>query len=57
MYLLLISQILGVFANTLTADDMYSLHNREKLTRPIPMQLSKELKLFDNFYTAYLKSR
>ena len=57
MYLLLISQILGVFANTLTADDMYSLHNREKLTRPIPMQLSKELKLFDNFFTAYLKSR
>ena len=39
--LLITSKILGLFAYTLTADDMYSLHNRENFWQPIQLQLSK----------------
>ena len=44
--LIVISEMLGMLANTLTADDKYSLHNRETLLRPIQMQLSKKLFFF-----------
>ena len=33
--LLVICKILGLFINTLTADDKYSLLNRDNLTQPI----------------------
>ena len=38
MSLLAIWEILGVFVNTLTADDKYSLRNSENLLQPIQMQ-------------------
>ena len=37
MSLFVKSEILGLFVNTLTADDKYSLHNSENLTQPIQM--------------------
>ena len=49
---LAISKLLGLFVNTLTADDKYSLLNRENLTQPIRTQLSKKqlfLICFSNF--------
>ena len=36
------SQILGLFVNTMTVDDKYSLLNRDNLTQPIHMQLSQK---------------
>ena len=44
-----VSEILGVFVNTLTADDNYSLNNRKNLPQPIQLQLSKKPKIFPNF--------
>ena len=41
----------------LTADDKYSLLNREKLTQPIQMQLCNKQKTFPNFFGEFLKSR
>ena len=38
--------LLGLFVNTLTADDKYSLHDSENLGQSIQMQLSKKLKNF-----------
>ena len=38
--LLVICKILGLFVNTLTADEKYSLLNRDNLMQPIQMQLS-----------------
>ena len=46
MYLLVVSEILGLFVNTLAADDKYSLPNSENLWQPIEMQLSKKQKNF-----------
>ena len=39
MLLLLLSETLGLFLNTMTADDKYSLWNSENLPKPIKMQL------------------
>ena len=39
--LLVICEILGLFVNTLTADDKYSRMSRDNLTQPIKMQLLK----------------
>ena len=47
---LVIFKILGLFVNTLTADDKYSLLNRNNLRQPIQMQLSQKQKLFFNFF-------
>ena len=52
---LVISEILRRFVNTLTSDENYSLCNRENLPQPIEMQLSKNLKTFCQFCTAFLK--
>ena len=41
MFLLVISEILGLLVNTLTVDNKYSLSNSENLPQPIQMQLSK----------------
>ena len=40
--LLVISKILSLSVNTLTADHKFSLLNRDKLTQAIQMQLSKK---------------
>ena len=44
MSLLLRSEILGLFVNTLTVYNRYSLYNREKFQQSIQMQLSKNPK-------------
>ena len=44
--LLVTWQILRPFANTLTADDKYSLLSRDNLMQPIQMQLSQKQKTF-----------
>ena len=45
-----------MFVNTLTVDDKHYLLNRDNLTQPIQMQLSKKEKTFSQFFFAYLKS-
>ena len=47
---------LRLFSNTLSADDKYSLFNRDNLTQPIQMQLSQKQKTFSDFLTGFLKS-
>ena len=45
-----------MFVNTLTADDMYSLLNRDNLTQPIRTKLFQKRKAFSRFFLAFLKS-
>ena len=54
--MLVLCTILKLFVNTLTADDKYSLLNRDNLTQPIHMQLSQKEKTFSEFLFAFLKS-
>ena len=49
MSLLGVCQILGLFVNTLIADDKYSLGYTENLSRLFEMQLSKKQKTFLSF--------
>ena len=44
MSLLVTHKSLSLFVNTLTADDKYSLLNKDNLAQPIQMQLSTKLK-------------
>ena len=44
------AKTLEVFVNTLTADDKYSLRNRDNLMEPIHMQLSQKPKTFSNLF-------
>ena len=44
-----------MFVNTLTADDKYSLLNRDKLTQPIRTQLSQKDTAFSEFFLAFWK--
>ena len=55
MSLLVIWETLGVFVNTLTADDKYNLGNCANFQLPITMQLSKKLKTFSQFFVPYLE--
>ena len=45
-----------MFVNTLTADDKYSLLNRDNVTEPIHTQLSQKQKTFSEFSLAISKS-
>ena len=45
-----------MFVNTLTADDKYSLLNRDNLTQPIRTPLSQKHKAFSQFFLAFSKS-
>ena len=45
-----------MFVNTLTADDQYSLLNRDNLKRPIRERLSQKQKAFSEFFLAFSKS-
>ena len=47
---------LYLFVNTLTADDKYSLLNRDNLTQPIRTQLSQKQKAFSQFFFTFSKS-
>ena len=53
--LLVICKISRLFPNTLSADGKYSLLNREYLTQPIQMQLSRKQKSLSHFFSAFLK--
>ena len=50
-------KILGLFGNTLTNDDKYSLLNRDSLTLPIHVQLSQEQNTSSQLFSSILKSR
>ena len=54
--LLVICKISRLFPNTLSADGKYSLLNRDNLTQPIQMQVSRKQKTFSQFFSAFLKS-
>ena len=45
-----------MFVNTLTADDKYSLLNRDNLTQPIWTELSKKQTAFSQLLLAFSKS-
>ena len=45
-----------MFVNKLTADDKYSLLNRDNLTQPIGMQLFQKEKACSEFFLAFSKS-
>ena len=45
-----------MFVNTLTADDKYSLLNRDNLTQPIRAELSKKQTAFSQLLLAFWKS-
>ena len=53
---LLPCQISGLLVNTLAADEMYPILNRNNLTIPIGKQLSQKQKCFSRFLDAFLKS-
>ena len=44
-----------MFVNTLTADDKYSLLNRDNLTQQNRTQLSQKQKPFSQFFLAFSK--
>ena len=44
MSLLMICEILGLFVDTLTADDKYCVRSSKNLPQPIQMQQSKKQK-------------
>ena len=52
-------KILRLFVNTLTADDKYSLFNRDNLMQPIQMELSQKQNTCSDFFFffAVLKSK
>ena len=55
MSLLVRSEILQLFVNTLLDEDKYSCHNKENFAQQIQMQLSKKLIFFSRFFVAFLK--
>ena len=46
---------LNTVLKTLTADDVYSLPNRDTLTQTIQMQLSQKQKTFSSFFAGIFK--
>ena len=54
--LLVIHKILRLFLNTLTVNDKNYPLNRDTLTLPIHMQLSRKQKTFSQFFFVFLKS-
>ena len=55
--LLVICKILGVFFDTLPADEKDCLLNRDILTQPIQLQLSKNEEENSEFFSALFKSK
>ena len=50
------SELLGQFVNTLTSDYKYSRENLEKLWEQVPKRISRKAEPFSGFYIAFLKS-
>ena len=60
MSLLVTHKSLSLFVNTLTADDKYSLLNKDNLAQPIQIQLStkkKKKNAISHLLIAFLESR
>ena len=57
MSLLVISEFLGLFVNTLTADNKSSLRNSENLRYQFKCNFLRNKKLFSEFFTGFLKSK
>ena len=55
-FMLVICKISRLFPKTLSPDGKYSLLNRDNLTQPIQMQVSRKQKTFSEFFSAFLKS-
>ena len=55
-YVLVRSQILRLFVNTLTAEYQYSSRNIQKFPKQIQTQLSQKRKAFPGFFIPFLKS-
>ena len=55
--LLLTCQILELLVNTLAADEMYHVLNRDNITISIHKQLSLKPNTFSQFFAAFLKFR
>ena len=56
MSLLVSREILGLFVNTLTGDNKYSVQDWDNLLLPIQMQLSEKPKTFSDFFVPFLES-
>ena len=54
--MLVLCKISGLFLNTLTDDDKYSLLYGDNLIQPIQILLSQKQKTFFEFFSAFLKS-
>ena len=54
--MLVLCKTLRLFVNTLTADDKYSLLNKDNLTQRIQILLYQEDKTFSKFFCSFLKS-
>ena len=54
--MLVLCKISGLFLNTLTDDDKYSLLYRDNLTQPIQILLSQKEKTFSEVFSAFSKS-
>ena len=54
--MLALCKILGLFVNTLTDDDKYSLLYRDNLMQQIHILLSHKQKTFSQFFSGFLKS-
>ena len=54
--LLLRWKTLGLLVNPLAVDEKYPVVNRDNLTIPIQMELSRKQKTFSQFFAAFLKS-
>ena len=54
--MLVLCKILGLFVNTLTDDDKYSLPYRDNLTQPIQILLSQKRKTFSQLFSQFSKS-
>ena len=53
----MIGRISGLFFDTLTASQKYSLLNRDNLTQHTQMQLSVKAKAFSQFFYLFLKCK
>ena len=54
--ILVICKVLRIIVNILTADEKYSLLNKDNLRQPIQMQLSQKQKTFSELVSTFLKS-
>ena len=55
MSVLVRSELLEMFVNTLTADYKYSRWNRENLSQQVPISKSRRPKICSRFFIAFLK--